>query len=115
MTAPTVYELKRGATLSLAGTVTLPAGTWAVQCQVRKSTSAGLELVEALSVDLVPGSGRAPHTILIEATSTMSGDWPEGTRLQCDVAFFDDSTPPVVLPSPTFVIKVVPAVTEIGA
>ena len=113
MTTPT-YTHKRGATLSLAGTVTLPAGVWSATSQVKQDVGGVLTLVEELAVTLapiaVPDPGGPTHTILLESSSAAASDWPLG-RLQCDVRFADASVPPVVLPTETFDIKVVREVT----
>lgn len=112
MAAIQTYPIKRGATLSLAGTVQLPAGTWSASAQVRSTTS--LSLVEQLSVTLTPPVFPATaHAILIEASSAQSADWPIGTLL-CDVRFSDASATPVVLPSPTFAIQVQQEVTNVA-
>ncbi len=108
MTEPT-YPHKRGATLSLAGTVTLPAGSWSATAQVRNSSGS---LVQQLSVTLqAPVAPATAHAILIEATADQALTWPLGD-LRCDVRFADASDPPVVVPSPTFIIKVQQEVTH---
>ena len=111
MATTQTYPIKRGATLSLAGSVELPAGTWSASAQVR---SAVLALVEQLVVTLTPPVLPATaHTILIEASSAQTADWPIGS-LMCDVRFADASATPVVVPSPTFVINVQQEVTHVG-
>ena len=103
------YTHKRGSTLSLAGTVTLPSGTWSASAQVR---SASTSLVEQLTVTLTaPESPATAHTILIAGTAAQCADWPIGT-LTCDVRFVDASATPVVVPSPTFLIIVTQEITN---
>lgn len=109
MAAYQIYPHKRGATLSLAGTVQLPAGTWSASAQVRTATNA---LVEQLTVTLsAPVSPATAHGILIECTAAQAVDWPVGD-LRCDVRFVDASAVPVVVPTPTFVIRVSQEVTS---
>lgn len=102
------YTLKRGVTLSLAGTATLPApyGAWTATAQVRNQAG---DMVEPLTVTLTPGD---PYGVLVEGDSTKTNDWPIGERLACDVRFTDQSTPPVVLISPTFYLKVAQEITS---
>lgn len=115
-----IYTHKRGATLSLAGPVTLPEGTWTGASQVRQLAADGsLTLVEPLTVtvtaiDPAPAAGEPTHTVLIEGSAAMAADWPVG-RLLCDVTFTDDSAEPVVIASETFVIKVTQEVTSAAA
>lgn len=96
------YTHKRGDTLSLAGTVSLPAGTWTATCKVKRPSGSALE---TLAVTLDPGS--PVHAILIEASSAQTADWVSGETALCDVRFSDGSvSPPVVIHSPTFGIRV---------
>lgn len=102
--------LKRGATLSLAGTVDLPDGIWSASCQVR--TDKGV-LVAQLEVVLTPPdrmSTTGLYTILIIGSSLQTTDWPIAP-LQADVRFVDASYPPVVMPSESFLITVERGVT----
>lgn len=99
-------NVKAGATFSVAMLVLLPAGTWSASCQVRKGDGT---LIEALTVTLAPlstpGSDGNTHSGLLEATSVQTALWPLGSH-RSDVWFTDASTPPVAVPSPTFVIVV---------
>jgi hypothetical protein len=105
----TIYNFKRGSTLSLGGTVQLPSGTWTATAQVKDSS---LTLVEGMNVTLTPPVAPSTlHTIVLEAHSTMTNDWPIDS-LQCDIRFADASTPPVVLDSTTFVINVQQEITS---
>jgi hypothetical protein len=106
-----VFPLKRGGTLSLAGTKTFPEGsTWSGTAQVRQ-VDADQTLIDTLAVTLEPGAtGSDPHAILVVAASTQTAEWPL-ERLRCDIRFADDSDPPVVLPTSTFLIDVKREVT----
>jgi hypothetical protein len=111
-----IYSHKRGATLSLAGTVMLPAGVWTGSCQVKQDVDGVLALIEPLTVrleaiDPAPAAGLPTHNIAIESDSSATADWPVG-RLLCDVRFADQSNPPAVIVSETFVIKVAQEVTS---
>jgi hypothetical protein len=102
------FPLKRGDTLSLAGTVSLPNLTWTPVCQVR---DAKLTLLQTLAVALTPpasppASGDWTYSILIAGTSVQTQAWPV-SRLFCDVRFVNNSTPAVVRTFPTFAIDVV--------
>lgn len=104
-----VYPHKRGATLSLAGTVTLPAGSWSATAQVRNASGS---LVQQLAVTLqAPVAPATAHGILIEATADQAATWPL-SDLRCDVRFADASATPVVVPSPTFIVRVQQEVTH---
>jgi hypothetical protein len=101
------YPTKRGDTLSLGGTVTLPPRTWTPVCQVR---DANHNLIETLAVTLTPptsppSTGDWTYSILVVGDSVHGATWPLG-RLFCDVRFVDNSTPPVVRTFPTFAIDV---------
>jgi hypothetical protein len=114
-----IYPHKRGATLSLAGTVMLPAGVWTGTCQVKQDVDGVLTLVEPLTVTLQaidppPAAGQPTHNIAIEGSAAQAADWPVG-RLLCDVRFQDESAPPAVITSETFVIKVTQEVTSAPA
>lgn len=102
------YTLKRGATLSLAGTASLPSGTWTAAASAKGPT---MDAVETLTVTLTPPqSPSTDHTILIVATGVQTADWPIETVL-IDVKFTDASNPAVVLTSPTFGVVVRQSVT----
>jgi hypothetical protein len=101
--------IKRGATLSLAGTVELPAGAWSGSAQVR--TDKGL-LIDTLTVKMsAPVAPATAWSVLIVGDSTKTAIWPFGD-LQCDVRFQDASNPPVVLPTETFIVTVERAITH---
>lgn len=104
----TFYTQKRGATLSLAGTVVLPTGTWTATAQIKDTN---LAIIDTVTVTLTPPAGQATaHSILMVVSSTKTALWPIG-NLFCDIRFADASSPPVVLPSPTFTIRVIQEIT----
>lgn len=107
-----VMELKRGATLSLAGTVALPAGQWVASAQVRDTKGA---LLAALDVTLSePVAPSQLYGIVIEGSSIETATFPVADVL-CDVRFADTGqTPNVVIQSPSFVIRVVQEQTRAG-
>jgi hypothetical protein len=94
---------KRGDTISLAGTVTLPAGgNWHGISEVRTPDRV---LVGSFVVTVTPPVAPATaYSVLVEAASTETAGWPVGGLL-CDVRFIDDSTPPVVRTFPDFLIQ----------
>lgn len=108
------HPLKRGATLSLAGTAKLPAptGAWSGAAQVR---SADGTLQEDLSVTVSTTPTPGTYAVLIEGSSVQTADWPEGESLRCDVRFADAAVPPQVVSSPTFTIRVLKAITDVNA
>jgi hypothetical protein len=104
------YTMKRGATLSLAGSLSLPAptGAWSATAQVR--TMDGI-LVEDLTAT-VTSLGGGQYNIQAVGNSQKTSDWPINERLLCDIRFADEDTPPFVIPTPTFFLKVEAEVTR---
>ena len=106
-----VYPLKRGATLSLAGEKLLPSGTWSATAKVRR-TDAEYTEVDELTVTLEAGATEDdPHSVLIVGTSAQTAGWPLD-KLRCDIRFADNSDPPVVIPTDTFIINVLREITD---
>lgn len=98
--------VKRGATLSYAGYVTLPAGDWTATSELRNSAG---DLISQLDVTLVAPT--APETrwpILLYKDASETIDFPLGP-LQCDIRFQYSNT---VIYSPTFTVNVVLEITE---
>ena len=101
-------DLKRGATLSLGGTVQLPAGVWTATCG---GVGNGGKFKTSLSVVLTPPVLPATkHSIVISAAAAATNTWPEGD-LSCDIRFVDAGG--VVIPTPSFIITVHPWVTHV--
>jgi hypothetical protein len=99
--------IKRGATLSLAGYVNLPSGSWSAASETRDQSGA---LVDDLTVTLTaPVSPSIYWTLLIGASATATAIWPVGP-LSCDVRFTDGVN---VLYTPTFAINVVQEITDV--
>ena len=99
--------LKRGATLSLAGYVNLPAGSWSALSETRNQAGT---LVDNLTVTLTaPVSPSIYWTLLIGATATATATWPVGP-LSCDIRFTDGTN---VLYTPTFAINVQQEITDV--
>lgn len=108
---PQTIEHTRGSTFSWGGLVQLPAGTWSATCKVK---SADGTTVETLTVTLEalaePDADGNTHSILIEASSVQTADWAIA-KLRCDVRYADNSDPPIVEHSPTFIINSVEEIT----
>lgn len=98
--------VKRGATLSYAGFVTLPEGDWTATSELRNSAN---ELVAELDVTLQqPVSPETKWPILLYKDASETIDFPLGA-LQCDIRFQYSNT---VIYSPTFIVNVVLEITE---
>ena len=101
------FILKRGSTLSLAGTVSLPAGTWTATSEVKDAAG---DLISTLNVTLTPPT--APNTlwvILMAQSSEETLTWPLGP-LNCDVRYEDGAGN--VLYTPTFTLNIALEVTD---
>lgn len=98
---PAQLPHKSGDTFSWAGTVLLPAGTWAGTAKA-KSSNWSLNLTVTLTPLSSPTGRGHTHAIGLYAAAAV---WPVGVAL-CDVKYTDASTPPVVHHSPTFQINV---------
>lgn len=100
-------ELKRGATLSLAGTATLPAGSWTATCSATGNSG---KFKTMLDVALTPPvSPATAHQIMVSKASSETSAWPEGD-LVCDIRFADADG--VVIPTPSFILCIPPWVTH---
>lgn len=98
-------SIKQGETLSLAGTVTLPAGTWSATSSAVGPDGVAIGLVVTLTA---PTVADGPHAILIEKPAADTKTWPLGT-LNADIRFVDAGG--VVIYSPTFPIFVSDGIT----
>ena len=103
----TRIELKQGATLSLAGTATLPTGTWTATCKAIGNSG---KFTTTLDVTLTNTSGSTSHAITIIKAATYTADWPEGD-LVCDLRF-EDATGVVII-TPVFTISVLKRATHV--
>lgn len=102
-------NLKLGSTLKIAGSVLLPAGTWTLTADVKRSNGV---LVAALTTTLTvitTPTPRATHTMLVTATPAATATWPVGNLL-CDLRFQDALGN--VIHSPTFTIATEQAITD---
>jgi len=102
------FILKRGATLALAGTVSLPSGTWTATSEVKDQTGT---LVSTLNVTLTPPT--SPSVIwVIQMTQTSENTltWPLGP-LNCDIRYVSSGDD--VIYTPTFQFNVVQEITDI--
>ena len=101
------FVLKRGATLSLAGTVNLVSGTWTAISEVKDQDG---NLVSTLNATLTPPtSPNTLWTLLLGQTAEETLTWPLGP-LNCDIRFENESTD--VIYTPTFQINVAQEVTD---
>jgi hypothetical protein len=111
MSSSQIITHKIGATFGYAGFKLLPAGTWSAKCQARDTDG---NLVQDFDVALTPPvNPETRHAITIRAESDDTVRWVVG-KLKCDVAFYDASSPPVVVPTNTFVIDVKERETHVG-
>lgn len=103
-------SIKRGATLSLAGLFTLPAGSWSARSNVEDSSGNVIFSFETTLVEdsSTPGS---THSLLMVASSSNTLLLEVGTTYISDIIFIDDSPEPVVLKTDTFGIKAIKEVT----
>jgi len=102
---PSVF-VKRGATFSLAGFVTLPDGTWSATSELKSNNG---DLIAELEVTLVKQP--LPDIrwgILLYMDAILTAGWPLGP-LSCDIRFQYSNS---VIYSPTFVVNVVKEITD---
>jgi hypothetical protein len=100
-------EVKKGTTFSFGGTVSLPSGTWTAKASVKDVKRT---IIDELEVTLTaPVNPSTDHTILLEASATVTGDWVYGRR-ECDIRYQDSTG--FVISSPTFYIDVVKEITN---
>lgn len=101
------FILKTGATLSLAGTVSLPTGTWTATSEVKTLDGT---LVDVLSVTLAaPVSPSTLWTIQLFADAAVTETWPLG-MLNCDIRYIDAGGN--VIYTPTFQFNMVQEITD---
>jgi hypothetical protein len=107
-----IYPFKQGDTFSLGMSVILPApaGEWHVASQVRQADGTLVEDLEGTVVQATT-PGVTATTGVIKADSDATESWPE-EKLKCDVRFYDDSTPPVKVTFPTFIINMIDGETD---
>lgn len=101
------FPIKTGATLALAGTVSLPAGAWTATSEVKDQSG---NLVSTLNVTLTAPT--APSTIWviqISQTAENTLTWPLGP-LNCDIRYVDSSDN--VIYTPTFQFQVSQEITN---
>lgn len=105
-------EAKQGATLSLVGSFTLPAGTWTAASNIEKKDGT---LICAADVTIEPidpvGVDGKTHAVLWTCTAAQAEAFEVGQIYVSDIIFTDASPEPVVLKTTTFGIKVVREVT----
>jgi len=102
---PSVF-VKRGATFSLAGFVTLPSGTWKATSELKDNSGALIaELEVTLALQPLPDTRWG---ILLYTDATATALWPLGP-LNCDIRFQYSNS---VIYSPTFVVNVVKEITD---
>ena len=82
------YPAKRGDPFLLAGTITLPDGAYTARCQARRP-GAGVGVWDLVVTLGAPLDGLTP--LRIEASETVTGQWPPGT-LQSDVLFIESAS-----------------------
>lgn len=112
MSTPQTITHKQGATFGYAGFKLLEAGNWSAKCQGRDTDGA---LVQDFDVSFTLDDDYEPpvdqptltrYAIAIRASSADTAAWTKGARIKCDVAWYDDSVPPIVVPTDTFVVHV---------
>jgi len=102
------FIIKRGATLALAGTVSLPTGVWTATSEVKDQTGT---LVSTLNVTLTaPTAPSTVWVILMGQTSDDTLTWPLGP-LNCDIRYVSSGND--VIYTPTFQFNVVQEITDI--
>lgn len=103
---------KQGATLSLAGSFKLPAGTWTASSNIEKTDGT---LIAAFDVSMEefaePDEDGNTHGVVLLCTADKAETFVAGQTYVCDVIFTSDDDPPVVLKTETFGIKIVREVT----
>jgi hypothetical protein len=112
-------EIRPGDSLSLAGTVTLPAGVWSATCAF-VSTEASRVLNATVTLTLTGPSDDDPSrnvwAIALEASSLETANWPapsknaSALRYSGAIKFSDDSNPPLVKTSESFEMVIRPKV-----
>lgn len=114
-----VITHKRGDTFSYAGPIELPAGVWTGAAQLRVPWCGDDEPAESDEPmdDLVvtmtaPESPATAWGVVIARESDDTAAWPIGS-FYCDIQFSDDSSPPQVISTQTFTVKVVQDVTHV--
>jgi hypothetical protein len=98
-------SIKQGETLSLAGTASLPTGTWSGAASYIDVAGVSHALTVVMSAPVLPAT---LWGVLISTTSANTATWPVGVGT-CDVKFTDATS--VVRKSPTFEIEILQAVT----
>ena len=99
--------IKQGATLSLAGSVSLPAGDWSASASI---SSGGGGFYSSLDVTLTPPvSPQSDHHILMLKDASVTEHWPVES-LNCDIRF--ECSDGTVVFSPTFSIHVSKGITR---
>jgi hypothetical protein len=99
--------LKRGATFSLAGYVTLPDGDWSATSEIKDVAG---NLIAELDVTLNPPvSPEITWPILLYKDASFTETWPIST-LYCDIRFAGNNN---IIYSPTFTVKVIKEVTDV--
>lgn len=105
-------SVKQGATLSLAGLFTLPAGTWTAASNIEQTDGTLVCAMDVTITELAePDADGKTHSVLAVCTAAQSEAFEVGKTYVCDIIFTDDSPEPVVLKTDTFGIKVVREVT----
>ena len=103
---------KQGATLSLAGTFALPAGTWTAASNIERTDGTLVCAMDVTITEIDPvGEDGKTHSVLAVCTAAQAESFEVGKTYVCDIIFTDDSDPAVVLKTETFGIKVVREVT----
>ena len=102
------FILKRGATLAIAGTVSLPSGSWTATSEVKDQKGT---LVAELDVTLTLGS--PPSTlwiIVLRKSATDTLEWPLGP-LNCDIRYASNADE--IIYTPTFQFNIVQEITDV--
>ena len=101
------FPIKTGASLAIAGTVSLPSGTWTATSEVKDQTG---NLVSTLNVTLTPPTGSSSIWVIqITQTAENTLTWPLGP-LNCDIRYVDTSDN--VIYTPTFQFYVSQEITN---
>ena len=100
--------IKRGATFSYLGTISLPAGVWTAQAQIRNAAG---ELVDSFVVVITPPLAPSVlHGISLYVPASSTVTWPIATLLS-DIKFTDAAG--FVLYGETFAITIEKAETSV--
>ena len=102
-------NLKLGSTLRIAGSVLLPAGTWMLTADVKRTNGALISALTTTLTVLVTPTPKATHSMLVTALPAATATWPVGNLL-CDLRFQDALGN--VIHSPTFTISTEQAITD---